>query len=141
MVRAEPLLSLTRSCRDPSRTLPRTLCVGLRSSPPSGVHTRTRGLYTSRPSTPPPSPSSPSSLAYAAAVLVESCIVIGLYYKTSESLLPRGLRWASRRAAAVGLRRVVSTGTGEELDAPTREVSRAGAHAPTEFSRRDANDC
>ncbi|EOD11651.1 hypothetical protein EMIHUDRAFT_456582 [Emiliania huxleyi CCMP1516] len=94
------------------------------------------------------------SLAYAAAVLVESCIVIGLYYKTSESLLPSCLRWASRRAAAVGLRRVVSTGTaaavglrrvvstgtGEELDAPTREVSGAGAHAPTEFSRRDAND-
>ena len=87
---------------------------------------------------PPPSPFSPSSLTYAAAVLVESCVVIGLYYKTSESLLPSFLRWASRRAAAVGIRRVVSTGTGEELDAPTREVGGAGAHA--EFSRRDAND-
>ena len=89
----------------------------------------------------PPPFSSSSSLAYAAAVLIESCIVISLYYKTSESFLPSCLRsWASRRAAAVGLRRVVSAGTGEELDAPTREVSGAGAHAPEEFSRRDAND-
>ena len=63
-------------------------------------------------------------------VLVESCIVISLYHKTSKSLLPPFLRWASRCAAAVA---------GHSAEAPPRAVSKAGDSVP-ELSQRDAND-
>ena len=63
-------------------------------------------------------------------MLVESCIVISLYHKTSKSLLPPFLRWASRCAAAVA---------GHSAEAPPRAVSKAGDSVP-ELSQRDAND-